>query len=75
MYDKQMLEKRDDSKNSSFELRRFRLQRKLWESSSLLGEKDVKEKIASFYNEKFGCKTVVVNFEQKSQIHLHSNLT
>ncbi len=40
-----------------------------------LGEKDVKEKIASLYNEKFGCKTVVVNFERKSQIHLHSNLT
>ena len=40
-----------------------------------LGEKNVKQKIASLYNEKFGCKTVVVNFEQKSQIHLHSNLT
>jgi len=40
-----------------------------------LGEKNVKQKFASLYNEKFGCKTVVVNFEQKSQIHLHSNLT
>lgn len=40
-----------------------------------LGEKNVKQKIASLYNENFGCKTVVVNFEQKSQIYLHSNLT
>jgi len=37
-------------------------------------EKNIKQKNASLYNEDFGCKTVVVNFEQKSQIHLHSNL-
>jgi Uri superfamily endonuclease len=33
------------------------------------------EKNASLYNENFGCKSVVVNFKQKSQIRLHSNLT
>jgi len=39
-----------------------------------IGEKNIKQKIASLYNENFGCKTVVVNFKQKSQIYLHSNL-
>ncbi len=38
------------------------------------GEKNVKQKITSLYNEKLGCKTVVVNFKQKSKIYLHSNL-
>lgn len=39
------------------------------------GEKNVVQKIVSLYDENFGCKSVVVNFKQKSQICPHSNLT
>ncbi|MDH5782813.1 MAG: DUF123 domain-containing protein [Candidatus Bathyarchaeota archaeon] len=46
-----------------------------WSHLFYIGEKNIKQKNASLYNENFGSKTVVVNFKQKSQIHLHSNLT